>query len=486
MSVAETEPRLRPLPLLIGPAIFLLTVLTAPPTDFAPAAWPVAGLAAWMAIWWATEAVPLAATSLLPLILLPLIGVPNPSAAIAEYASSSVFLILGGFLLALAMERWNLHKRIAFNIVLLVGREPRRLVLGMLIACAALSMWVSNTSTALMMLPVALSVALIVTRDGEPSGPDERNFVACLLLAVAYGATIGGLGSLIGTPTNALVQGYMKTNFDFDLSFVDWLKFGIPTVVLLVPLAWIAMVRFALPFQLPAETDAHGAVRAALTALGPMRREEYCIAAVFGLAAFGWVFRPWLNELGPLQKLSDMGIAVAAGLSMFVIPARPAHGGGLLRSQDLTRIPWDVLLLFGGGLALAAAIQSSTLGDTLGQYLQVFGGLPLILLTTVIVLILVFWTELNSNVATAATFMPVLAALAAGTDHSVLEILAPAAMASSAGFMLPVGTPPSAIVFATRKVALKQMLRAGFLIDVIAVVVIVIVGYLTVPLIAHR
>ncbi|HPF27992.1 MAG TPA: DASS family sodium-coupled anion symporter [Steroidobacteraceae bacterium] len=486
MSEPPTAARLRPLPLSIGPAVFAVSALTTEPAGFSAAAWPVAGLAAWMAIWWATEAVPLAATSLLPLIFIPLIGVPAPGEAIAEYASSSVFLILGGFLLALAMERWNLHKRIAYNIVLVVGREPRRLVLGMLIACAALSMWVSNTSTALMMLPVALSIALIVTRDGEPANIDERNFVACLLLAVAYGATIGGLGSLIGTPTNALVQGYMKSQFDFDLSFVDWLKFGVPTVLLLVPLAWLAMVRFALPFRLPAGTDAHGAVRDALAALGPMRREEYCIAVVFGTAAGAWVFRPWLNEFGPLEKLSDMGIAVAAGLSMFLIPAKPPAGGALLQAHDLARVPWDVLLLFGGGLALAAAIQSSTLGDTLGGYMQVFGVLPLILLTTVIVLILVFWTELNSNVATAATFMPVLAALAAGTDHSVLEILAPAAMASSAGFMLPVGTPPSAIVFATRKVALKQMLRAGLLIDLIAVVVIVLVGYFTVPLIVHR
>jgi solute carrier family 13 (sodium-dependent dicarboxylate transporter), member 2/3/5 len=470
---------------LLGPALFAITVVTPAPEAFAPLAWPALGLAAWMACWWALEAVPLTATALLPLVVVPLLGFENPREILAEYANSTIFLILGGFLIAIAMERCNLHRRIAYNIVARVGDDPARLVLGVMIATALLSMWVSNTSTALMMLPVATSIAALVTSGA--SADDARsvvNFRTAITLCVAYAATIGGLGTLIGTPTNALVQAFAARNLGVDLRFVDWLWFGLPTVFLMLPLAWWILVRIALPFRLTSVRATSDLIQDALHGLGPMSSAERKVALVAGLAALSWIARPLLNELAWLADLNDTVIAMVAGLSLFLIPAARGTRVALLDASSFARIPWDVLLLFGGGLALAATIQASTLSDTIGASLAVFGTWPLFALVALVVTTLIFWTEMNSNVATAATFLPVLAALAATTDYPALALLAPAAMAASAAFMMPVGTPANAIVFATGQVSLRQMIYAGALINVMAIVVITIVGYYTVPFIS--
>jgi sodium-dependent dicarboxylate transporter 2/3/5 len=429
-----------------------------------------------MAWWWASEAVPLAATALLPLVVVPLIGVPQPKQVLAEYANPSVMLLIGGMLVALGMERWRLHERMAFAIMRQVGAEPRRLVLGMMMATAFVSMWVSNTSTAVMMLPVAIAIALLAVPDGAVPGRDATNFAAAMVLAVAYGATIGGMGTLIGTPTNALVQGFMSRNFGVDISFLDWLAFGLPTVALLLPCAWLWVTRVGLPFEPRAVPVAADAVDAGLHRLGPMTVEERRIALIALGAAALWILRPWLAQWSPLARLDDTVIAILAGVAPFVVRAR--DGGALLRAADIQRLPWAVMLLFGGGLALAAAIQESTLSDTLGTALAGLGSWPLPLLIVTMVLALIVWTELNSNVSTAATFMPIMAAVAAGSDHSVLALVAPAAMASSAGFMLPVGTPANALVFGTGRVTLRQMLRAGIGVNLAAAVIISLVGWL--------
>lgn len=483
MSEESTAQRLSSWRVLSGPLVFALTLIVPAPEAFGALAWPVFGLALWMALWWALEAVPLAVTSLLPLPVVPLLGFDDSAAVLTEYANSSVMLLLGGFLIALAMERWGLHRRIAFRIMRLVGCEPRRLVLGVMLATGFLSLWVSNTSSALMMLPVAIAIAALVAPEGEES-VDSRNFNAALLLGVAYGATIGGMGTLIGTPTNALVQGFMARNFDVDIRFVDWLVFGIPVVAILLPSAWWIMTRWALPFD-PARLRLVGTpLDQVLAELGPVSRPERRVAAIAMLAALAWIFRPLLNQWAPLSGLTDTAIAVAAGLAMFLVPngepsrANAPASGALLDGADLVRIPWTILLLFGGGLSLAAAIQESTLAVTLGQGLSLFGEWPLFALIVVMTLTLIAWTELNSNVATAATFMPVLAALAAGSDHSVLALVVPAAIASSAGFMMPVGTPPNALVFGTGRITMRQFLRCGVWINLVAAVVISAVGYL--------
>ena len=462
---------------LPGPLVFIATVLIPAPDGFAGTSWQVLGLTLWMASWWALEAVPLATTALLPIVIVPLIGVPEPRSVIAEYVNPAVLLILGGFLIALAMERWQLHRRMAFAIMAKVGTEPRRLVLGMMIATAAISMWVSNTSSALMMMPVGLAIASMAAAGAAvPSDAHQANFRACLLLAVAYGATIGGMGTLIGTPTNALVQGFMARNFGVDISFVDWLAFGLPTVLLLLPTAWWLLVRVGLPFEPRAIAMDRDAVRA-LAELGPMSVEERRVAVVAVLAASAWITRPWLQGVPGLSGVDDTVIAIVAGLALFLIPTARSREA-LLRPSDLDRLPWAVLLLFGGGLALAAAIQESTLADTLGVLLAGFGSWPLPLLIIGMVALLIVWTELNSNVSTAATFMPVMAAVAAGSDHSVLALVAPAAMAASAGFMLPVGTPANALVFGSGQVSFRQMLRAGWSVNLAAAVIISTVGYI--------
>lgn len=481
------EDAIRPGPALAGFLLFAITLIVPSPPGFSGAAWPVLGLTAWMACWWALEAVPLAATALLPLLVVPILwsafGLEDPAGVLGEYANASVFLILGGLLLAIAMERCNLHKRVAYNIVVRLGDHPRQLILGVMIASAFISMWVSNTSTTLMMLPVATSIAMLLVPQGGIDDRSVRNFRAALTLSVPYAATIGGLGTLIGTPTNALVQGFAARNFGIDLSFVDWLVFGLPTVVILLPLTWLILVRVALPFTLPAITGSRNVVRTALTDLGPMSVAERRVASIAALTALAWITRPLLNRVPGLEGVNDTVIAIAAGTVLYLVPSGMRRGEALLDSASMTRVPWDVLLLFGGGLALAAAIQASTLSTTLGQGLSVLGDWPLWALTLAIVAVLVLWTELNSNVAAAATFMPILAALAAATAHAPLALIVPAAMAASAGFMMPVGTPGNAIAFASGQVTMRQMIRAGALIDVAAIVVIACVGYYTVPLI---
>lgn len=480
MSEEGGSGRFVPWRVAIGPLLFSLTMVFPAPEAFTASGWQVFGLLLWMGTWWALEAVPLAATALLPLVIVPVIGVPKADRVLLEYANSSVFLILGGFLIALGMERWQLHRRIAYRIMGAIGSEPKRLVLGVMVATAFVSMWVSNTSSALMMLPVAMAIASLATL-GHENTRDATNFSAALLLGVAYGATIGGIGTLIGTPTNAIVQGFMGRNFGVEVSFLDWLGFGLPTVALLLPLSWWLMTRIALPFSSAQLGKTREPVDEALRKLGPISIPEQRVAWVACAAAVLWILRPWLNEFAPLAGLTDTAIAVGAGLSLFVIPApQSADAAGerrtLVTIDELSRIPWNILVLFGGGLSLAAAIQESELALTMARSVEGIADLPLPLLIGAVVLMLTIWTEFNSNVATAATFMPVLAALAVASDHSVLDLIAPAAMASSAAFMMPVGTPANALVFGTGRISLAQMMRTGLLVNIAAVLVISAVG----------
>jgi sodium-dependent dicarboxylate transporter 2/3/5 len=462
--------------LLSGPAFFAMTLLVPAPEAFTGASWPVLGLTGWMALWWALQAVPLSATALLPLVWVPLLGLVDSAKILSEYTNSSVMLILGGFLIARAMESWQLHRRIAYRIMGFLGSEPHRLVLGVMVATATVSMWVSNTSSALMMLPVAMAVAALATKAEVAANVsrDESNFSAALLLGVAYGATIGGLGTLIGTPTNAIVQGFMIKNFNIEVSFLDWLVFGLPTVALMLPLTWWLLTRVALPFNARSLGQSDTALREAVDSLGAMSVAEKRVALVAAVAAVLWIIRPWLNDWPPLAGLNDTTIAIGAGLALFLIPS--GTGEQLLVADDIGRLPWAILLLFGGGLALAAAIQQSGLAMVLGNSLSVLGTWPLPLLILGIVTVLVFWTELNSNVATAATFLPILAAVAAGSDQSILALIAPAAMASSAAFMMPVGTPDNAMVFGTGRVRFEQMLKAGLWVNLAAISIISLVG----------
>lgn len=483
-SVAERSPMSRPRTrtpaqrtgLWLGLGLFASMLLLGEPAGFGADAWRTAAIAVLMAAWWATEALPIAATSMLPLAAGPLLGVVPVEQAGHGYGSSTIFLILGGCLLALALERWHLHRRIAYTIVTLAGSSARGLVFGIMAATAFVSMWVSNTSTTLMMLPVAVSIAALVAPDHAHADAERRHFSTVIVLGVAYAATIGGLGTLIGTPTNALAVAFMEQNYGVRLSFADWLVFGLPCVVLLLPLTWWTLVRVTHPFHLPDVAQARLVVHAGLRALGPMSAPERRVAWIGLLAAGCWVASPWIRTLPGLGGLSDMGIAMLAGLALYLTPAGPGNPGALLDAGDFRRVPWDTLFLFGGGLALAALIQGSGLSGNIGAALGGLAGWPPLALTAVIVLIIVFWTELSSNVATAATFMPVLAAMAAATGQPVLDLVAPAAIAASCGFMLPVGTAPNAIVYGSGRIELREMMRAGLLVDMLAAAMVVVVA----------
>lgn len=483
MAKASGRTRTQNMGLLLGMLVFAATLLVEPPAGLSPAGWQVAGTMALMALWWATESIPFAATALVPLAVLPPLGATSAAELAGGYGNATLFLILGGFLLALAMERCNLHRRIAYAIVARAGGHPQGLVLGMMCATGFVSMWAQNTSTTLMMLPVAMSVAAIVSPDAAADDRNARNFAMAIVLCVAYAATIGGLGTVVGTATNALVVGFMQQNYGESISFAKWMVFGIPTVLLLMPVAWLVLVKIAFPFKLGSQATARDRLIEARSALGPMSIAERRVAAVFVVTAAAWMSGPLLRQIPGLGAFNDTTIALLAGLSLFMIPNGTPAGGGLILGADLRRVPWEVLLLFGGGLALAEAIQGSGLSAYMGVALAEIGTWPLVMLIFTMVSLLVFWTELNSNVATAATFMPILAAIAAGSDYPVLQLVAPAAIAASCGFMLPVGTPPNAIVFGTGRFTMQDMLRAGWRVNLAAIVIVTAVSTVVIPLI---
>jgi sodium-dependent dicarboxylate transporter 2/3/5 len=395
------------------------------------------------------------------------------------YGSPTIFLIFGGCLLALALERWSLHRRIAFHIVARAGVDARRLVLGIMAATAFVSMWVSNTSTTLMMLPVAASIAALVAPDPAGAGAEERNFSTAIVLSVAYAATIGGLATLIGTPTNALAAGFLEQTYGDRPTFAEWLVFGLPCSLLMLGAAWWVLVRISHPFHLPDIAKARDVVRGQLEAMGPLAIPERRVTAIVVAAAVAWVASPWLETLPGLGALSDMGIALLAGLALFVVPSGVPGGGTLLHAADFRRVPWDTLFLFGGGLALAALIQGSGLSEAIGTELQGLAGWHPLAVTAVVVLLVIAWTEFTSNVATAATFMPILAALAEATGQPPIALIVPAAVAASCGFMLPVGTAPNAIVYGSGRVAMRDMMRAGLWVNIVGWGVIMIVSAVT-------
>ena len=470
--------------LWLGLTLFGAVLWLPPPAGFAPEAWRCAALAALMAVWWATDALPISATAMLPLAAGPLLGIVPVERAGHGYGSSTIFLILGGCLLALALERWNLHRRIAFVIVARAGSSARMLVLGVMAATAFVSMWVSNTSTTLMMLPVAVSIAALVAPDHATAADEPRNFSTAIVLAVAYAATIGGIATLIGTPTNALAVAFLEQNYGLRPSFAEWMVFGVPTSLLMLLGTWWLLVAVSHPFRLDDVARAREVVRTELAALGPLTRPERRVAVVGGLAAAAWIASPWLKALPGLGALSDMGIAMLAGLLLFLVPSGVAGGGPLLHGEDFRRVPWDTLFLFGGGLALAALIQDSGLSGSIGQLLGGVAGWPPLAVTALVVLVVILWTEFTSNVATAATFMPVLAALATATGQPVVDLVVPAAVAASCAFMLPVGTAPNAIVYGSGRIRMSDMIRAGLLVNILGWAVIIMVASITLPVFA--
>ncbi|MFZ5789654.1 MAG: SLC13 family permease [Pseudomonadota bacterium] len=461
--------------LVVGPLLAGLVLALPPPAGLSPEASRVAAVAVLMAVWWMTEALPLPATALLPLVLFPFLGIAGIETVGRSYADPLIFLFFGGFVVATAIQKWQLNLHIALWTFRLARGHPAGCVAATMAATAFLSMWVSNTATTMAMLPIALSIVAGAKRQAGADA-DVTAFAAALMLGIAYAASIGGMGTLIGTPPNALFAGFMRDNYGIEVTFLDWMTIGTPAVAILLPIAWLILTRVAFRFSLPRlSVDAQG-VGAEPGRQGPLPRGARMTAAVAVLTVLAWIGAPWLRQLLPLPALTDAGIAMAASILLFALPVDLRQGVFLLRWSDLQRLPWGVLIIFGGGLALAEAIGRSGLAAWVGGGIVALGGLPLIGLIFAAAVLVVLLGELASNTAIAAIFLPIAGALALDLGQSPVTLALPIALAASVGFMLPVATPPNAIVYGSEAVTARQMLRAGMLLDLVGAIVVTLLA----------
>ena len=445
-----------------------------------PLAWRAAAAALWMAIWWATEAVPVPVTAFIPLVLFEPLGISSLRDAAAPYANPIIYLFLGGFLMALALERWDLHRRIALAILDRTGTEGRRLILGFMIVCALLSMWMTNTSTTMMLLPIVLSVITVIK--DNVTGLSEKNhhdFEIAMLLGLAYSASIGGLATLVGTPPNAFLIGYLAENYDIEISFARWMTVGIPVTIIMLPAAWWLLTRFMHPVNVPASDEVNEHLHELRAELGPMSKAEKRVGILFALVIFCWMLRRPLTELVGVTGVSDPGIVMTAAILLFLIPS--GDGRRLMSWDYALRIPWGVLVLMGGGLSLAAAVSNSGLALWLGESLAPLNAFGLAVLVVAAVALVIFLTELTSNLATTATLLPVMGAIAVQAGLPPLYLTVPITIAASCAFMLPVATPPNAIVFSTGRITIPQMVRAGFILNITGIIIVTLVALYLAP-----
>ena len=447
-----------------------------------------------MAVWWITEALPIEATSLLPLVLFPVLGVNSMDQAAAPYASKEIYLFMGGFMLGAAMERWGLHTRIALVTMSIVGTSPLMLIAGLMLVTGLISMWVSNTATTVVMLPIGMSVVKTALAGAAHGGaPDHdgshargiRNFATCVVLGIAYAATIGGVGTLIGTPPNTYFAGFFEKAVGQTFSFDRWLWVGLPLLGLFLPLAWVILALVVFPVRGAKISGARRLIREQLAALGPMRATEWATLATFVAAAGAWIFRPQLcRVLGLVRKdaqgaetllLTDSGIAITAALLLFAVPVSVKERRFVLDWPTASRLPWGVLLLFGGGISLADAMTSSGCNVYLGSMFTGLQHLPVWLMILVIAATVTFVSELASNIAVTAAMLPVMRAVEVKLNLAPGTLLIPTTLAASCGFMLPVATAPNALAFATGHASMRSMLRVGFLLDLVGIGLITLI-----------
>lgn len=488
MTDADTSPeRLRPVRLLAGPALALGILFLPAPPGLTEAGLGTGAVAAWMAVWWMTEAVPIPVTALLPLVCFPALGILSMADSAAPYANDVIFLFMGGFFLAAAMESSGLHRRIALGIIRRVGLGPERLVLGFMLATAFLSMWISNTATTAMMLPIGVAVADLFRGDRDREG---FTLGVALMLGMAYGASIGGVATLIGTPPNAIFAAAASELLGRTIGFGEWMLLGLPVTLVMLPLTWLLLVKVLFPPG-PLQGDADQLLAREVQALGRASRAERRVAWVFAVTAVAWVLRapknlgdvvvPGLQTLAP--ALRDSTIAMAAALVLFVAPRGDGTGRPLLTWSRARRIPWGVLILFGGGLSLARAMEDSGLSRWIGNSVAGLGSLDAVMLFAILATLFVFLTEMTSNAATTTMAMPVLVGAAAAMGALPLPFMIVATLASSMAFMLPVATPPNAIVFGSDYLTIPQMARAGLVLNLVAVAVITVFATHLLPLV---
>ncbi len=465
--------------LVLGPLSFFLVLFFFHPIGLGPEANAVLATTVWIAIWWITEAIPIAVTALLPLVLFPLSGGLDLTAAAASFGHKYVFLYMGGFIIAIAIEKWNLHKRIALNIINFIGSDVRKIILGFMMATAFLSMWISNTATAVMMLPIGMAIIKQLKDNPDTVEDENQIFGKALMLSIAYSASIGGVATLIGTPPNLVLAGVILDTYGYEITFIQWFVFGLPISILLIFVCWKYLTRYAFPFKQTEFPGGKNEIKRQLSQLGSLSYEEKMVAFVFALTAFCWISRSFLLQK-VLPALDDTIIAIFFAIVLFLIPAKNTKEQ-LINWEEAVKMPWGIILLFGGGMALAKGFEVSGLAVWIGGQMTALSGLPIILLILVLVAAVNFLTEITSNLATTAMLLPVLAPMALTIDVHPFVLMVGAAVAASCAFMLPVATPPNAVVFGSGYLRIPDMVRKGLFMNVVSIILVTLFVYFALP-----
>ena len=467
--------------LISGPLLFLAMQFFSPPAGMSESAYSLLSITLWMALWWVTESVPIAITALLPIILFPMTGAVDLQTTTASYGHKYIFLYMGGFMLAIAIEKWNLHKRIALNIIKIIGTNISKIILGFMVATAFLSMWISNTATAVMMLPIAMSIVAQLQDNPNTEKNENLIFGKALMLSIAYSASIGGMATLIGTPPNLVFAGYVEETYGIEITFLQWLKFGVPIAIPLLVIAWLYLTKFAFKFKQKEFPGGKEEINRLLVLIGPMKREEKLVSSIFVLTAFCWITRSFiLQEFFPF--IDDTIIAMTAGILLFVVPASDFKKR-LITWEDAVKLPWGIILLFGGGMALAAGFQITGLASWLGAQMSIFQGLSVLVLVFVIITLVNFFTEFTSNLATTAMLLPILAPIAISLNMNPYMLMVACTIAASCAFMMPVATPPNAVVFGSGYLRIPDMIKSGIWMNIISILFLTLMVYYFLPII---
>lgn len=466
--------------LILGPIVFII-LINLPFELVSEHGDSVIAVAVWMLIWWITEAVSISVTALLPLLLFPLLKILPIAEVGANYGSPIVFLFFGGFVMALALEKVNLHKRIALNIIRLTGTTPNKVVLGFMIATASLSMWISNTASTVVMLPIALSVINLLINDEDGFTKNDKNFALSVMLGIAFSANAGGIATVIGTPPNSVLIGLLENEYNIQISFLKWMTLGLPFSIVMITITYLVLVKWMFPNKDLKFNASKEVIQVELEKLGPTSKKEKMVLVIFGVTVFLWVFRTLINTIFPDLGLSDTMISIFAAISLFVIPYNIKKGDFIIHWKDTSKLAWGILILFGGGLALAKGMSVSGIVDLVANAIA-SSEISIILTASLLILLMLFMTELMSNVALVAVLAPVVAGIAIGLEIPILYLLIPVTMASSCAFMLPMATPPNAIVFASGYVKVPEMARVGIILNLIAVALLILVFQFVIPL----
>ena len=467
--------------LILGPALFLITLLWFHPEGLSKEANAILASTLWVAVWWITEAVPIAITSLLPIVLFPLTGGLGLAETTASFGHRYIFLYIGGFILAIAIERWNLHKRIALNIIQFIGTNVKSIILGFMIATAFLSMWISNTATSVMMLPIGMAIISQLIDNPDTIENENKTFGKALMLAIAYSASIGGIATLIGTPPNLVLAGIVQETYGVEITFSKWFMFGLPISLILLVLCWKYLTEFAFSFKQKAFPGGKAEINKQLKSLGKISYEEKMVLLIFIATAFAWITRSFLLQKF-IPNLDDTIIAIISGIILFILPASKGKNRKLINWEEAVRLPWGILLLFGGGLALAQGFTTSGLAEWIGGQMTLLEGASLFIILLFLIGMVNFLTEITSNLATTAMILPILAPLALIIDVHPFILMVGATVAASCAFMLPVATPPNAVVFGSGYLRIPDMVKAGIWMNLFSIIFLTLMVYFLLPL----